>query len=184
MVFIILLETWFKDSSTSKMSDADVPTKKVLWHKEENMEPIKNDRESISLSNCHFNTPIASLEEDPVNDFVDNLSFTPFNSFWNLSSDDEGEKSKENYFSRNDKSGIYLENPDEPLYTEAKVSNVEAFILILSFIVRFNLSKTFYYRHVVYHLHFTFFPQKLYLHLIKLVKYTYIVQNAKHIFAN
>lgn len=91
------------------------------------MEPITNECESISPSDCHFNTPIASLEEDPVKGFEDNLSFAPFNSFSNLSSDD-GDKSEENYFPRNYKLGMYLENTDEPLYTKAKVSNVEAFI--------------------------------------------------------
>lgn len=141
------------------MSDADVPRKRVRYNRylctdepmpkrtlirrrNEEKKPIINDSESVSLSDCNFSTPVDSVEEDPVRDFIDNLSFTPVNSVSNLSPDDGGDMSEESYLPRNDKSGIFLEKPDELLYPEAKVSNVEAFILILSFIVRFNLSKT------------------------------------------
>lgn len=142
------------------MSNADVPRKKVRYNrylctdepvpkrtlirrrKEVKTDPILNENELASLNDCNLNAHVASLEEDPTKDFVDNLIFTRFNSFPNSSSDDECDQSEEHYMPRNDESGIYLEKPDEPLYPGAKVSNVETFILLLSFIVRFNLSKT------------------------------------------
>ncbi|GBO10196.1 hypothetical protein AVEN_183309-1 [Araneus ventricosus] len=56
--------------------------------------------------------------------------------------DTENENSSENSFSTKDDFQELIENANKPLYELANVTNLEAFVSILAYSIKFNLSKT------------------------------------------